>query len=113
MQVANIAIFSKCSCCFGNICYNLDAREAEVKDSGKVNVRRDRFLRLAEKRVDRAVDAIRLVGNLSDLGNYEYSADEAKRVIGALENELGDVKVRFRSAGARASRRHFSLGVDE
>ena len=84
-----------------------------MKESGKVNVKRDRFLRLAEKRVDRAVDAIRLVGNLSDPGNYEYSADEAKRVVGALESELGDVKLRFRSAAARTSKRQFSLGGDE
>lgn len=84
-----------------------------MKEVVKVNVKRDRFLRLAEKRVDRAVDAIRLVGNLSDPGNYEYSADEAKRVIGALESELGEVKFRFRSAAARANRRQFSLGGGE
>lgn len=84
-----------------------------MTEAGKPNVKRDRFLRLAEKRVARAVDAIRLVGNLSDPGNYEYSADEAKRVVGALESELGDVKLRFRSAAARTSRRQFSLGGDE
>lgn len=77
-----------------------------MRDSG---LRRDRFLRLAGKRVDRAVDAIRLVGNLSDPGNYQYSPEEAKKVIAALENELGDVKARFRSATARMERRRFSL----
>ena len=44
-----------------------------------MNLKRDRFLRLADKRVNAALNKIRLVGNLSDTRNYEYTDEEKKK----------------------------------
>lgn len=57
----------------------------------------DRFRRLAEKRVNDLLDKFRLVGNLSDRRNYDYTEDQAKQIIRALESELKDLKSRFQS----------------
>jgi hypothetical protein len=53
------------------------------------------FLRLFDSRIDKAVDTVRLVGNLTDNSNYEYSLDyfklrldEVKEAIAAVEARL-------------------------
>ncbi len=60
--------------------------------------KRDRFVRLANKRVNAAIKAIRLVGNLSNRGNYEYTNEDAAAIARALERELKELRRRFGSA---------------
>ena len=40
-----------------------------------------KFVELATKRVNKALDQIRLVGNLSNRMTYEYSEEEAKKIL--------------------------------
>ena len=47
-------------------------------------------------RVARAIKDLRLIGNLSNRRNYDYSDAESKRVIKTLEVELEDLKAKFR-----------------
>ena len=49
---------------------------------------RDRFVRLAESRVNKAIKSIRLIGNLSNKNNYSYTDKDAKQIIRALDKEL-------------------------
>lgn len=62
--------------------------------------RRERFVALAEARTDKAIHAIRLVGNLANKSNYEYDEGDANQIVRALEQELRAVKSRFRDAAA-------------
>lgn len=61
---------------------------------------RKKFVELAEKRVNRAIKDIRLIGNLSNKSNYAYSADDVKKIHSALKSALEDMKKRFESTGA-------------
>lgn len=54
----------------------------------------DKFLRLAPKWVQVALDAMDRVSNLSTK-NYEYSEHEADRIISALRNRLAEVETRL------------------
>ena len=63
--------------------------------------RRKRFLDLATQRVDRAENAIRLVGNLANKSNYEYNESEVKQIITALQDALQAVKVKFKSSSKK------------
>ena len=54
-----------------------------------------KFRELAEKRVVKAIKAIRLVGNLSNRTNYSYTEEEAKKIVSALQKEIAVVKRRF------------------
>lgn len=54
----------------------------------------DRFLRLATSRVQRALDAIEMVGRLSSSAN-EYSEHEARRIIESLSEQVADVERRL------------------
>ena len=58
--------------------------------------KRDNFIRLAEGRVTRAIDSIRVIGNLSNRSNYEYSEEDSKRIIDALQSEINALKVQFK-----------------
>lgn len=59
---------------------------------------REKFVELAEKRVTRAIKDIRLIGNLSNRNNYEFSDDDVTKIIVTLEKEIRDVKNRFRQS---------------
>jgi hypothetical protein len=56
---------------------------------------RERFVRLAEKRVTRLIKDIRLVGNLSNKSNYSYTQDDANKILKAIESELKTLRHRF------------------
>jgi hypothetical protein len=62
----------------------------------KVSEKRDNFIRLAEGRVARAIDSIRVIGNLSNRSNYEYTEEDSKRIIDALQSEITALKVQFK-----------------
>jgi ABC-type Fe3+-hydroxamate transport system substrate-binding protein len=56
---------------------------------------RERFIDLANKRVTAAILQLRLVGNLANRKNYEYDADDAKKIIRTLQAEMNALKARF------------------
>jgi predicted membrane protein len=70
--------------------------------------KRDRFVRLAVKRVNRAIKDLRLIGNLSNRSVYEYTDEDARKIIKALQKELDTIRARFSSTG-EASENEFSL----
>lgn len=59
--------------------------------------RRERFVTLAEARTDRALKAIRLLGNLSNRSNYEYTDVDVAQIVKALEIEVTSLKTQFAS----------------
>jgi hypothetical protein len=67
-----------------------------------LSVKRDKFVELAEARVSRAMQAIRVVGNLSNRNNYEYSDDDVKKIVKALSSEIEAMQGRFRSSDSKA-----------
>ena len=60
-----------------------------------IGYKKRKFIELANKRVNKALKYINLVGNLSNTNNYEYTQDEVKQIIRALENEIQICKERF------------------
>ena len=64
--------------------------------------KRDKFVRLAEARVSKAMQAIRLVGNLNNRSAYDYSEDDLKKIVKALNSEVDAMAARFRQTEGRA-----------
>jgi hypothetical protein len=62
--------------------------------------KRDKFVRLAEQRVNRALREIRLIGNLSNRAAYTSTEDDVKKIFRALQKELETAKARFGDADA-------------
>lgn len=64
-------------------------------------MKREKFVLLAEKRVNNAINAIRVVGNLSNSNLYEYSEKDVAKIIHALKSELDNVHAKFKSGGTK------------
>lgn len=64
----------------------------------KNSSRREKFVKLAEQRVPKAIKAIKLVGNLSNRSNYSYTDEDVRKILKALREELDDLKTRFESS---------------
>lgn len=61
----------------------------------------DRFRRLAEARVNRAINDIRLIGNLSNRNNYDFTAEEVEKIFRMLDGEVKKARSRFVLHGRR------------
>ncbi len=57
--------------------------------------KRSAFKRLATNRLNYTLKGIRLLGNLSNRNNYDYTEKDIKIIFGALEEELRLNKARF------------------
>lgn len=69
---------------------------------------REKFVRLANKRVNSAIKAIELIGNLSNRSNYDYTQEDAEKIFLALNKELKMCRERFGNAGGKRETK-FSL----
>ena len=55
----------------------------------------EKFKRLATQRGERILKDLRLLANLSNRKNYEYTDTEVKRLFGAIEEELKSARYSF------------------
>ncbi len=67
--------------------------------SPRVASKLGRFERLAERRVTETLHRFRLVGNLSNRHNYEYTDDHIRQILEALDAGMRQLKQRFRNEG--------------
>lgn len=70
---------------------------------------RDKFVRLATKRVNNAIKAINLIGNLSNKSNYDYTDEDVAKIFRALQAEIGACKKRFDMASSSGGKDAFTL----
>ena len=66
--------------------------------SGKPNKRnaREKFVKLANRRVTKVIKDLRLIGNLANRRAYKYDDADAKKITRTLQRELDILKARFR-----------------
>ncbi len=76
---------------------------------------RQRFVRLANKRVANAMDAIRLIGNLSNRSSYDYSEQDVEKIFQALTMRLRKTELMFKLSSQRkpSEQNAFSLSDDD
>ena len=60
--------------------------------------KRERFVELAEKRVNRCIDLIQMISKLSNRSSYEYEKADYAQIMRALNKELRACKTRFEDA---------------
>lgn len=61
--------------------------------------KQEKFVRLAENRTNKALEMIRLIGNLANKSVYEYSEEDVSKIFNALESELSLAKKQFNDVG--------------
>lgn len=55
----------------------------------------EKFKRIAENRTNRIIDQIRVLGNLSNTSNYEFTMDEVDQIFKSIQAELKNTKELF------------------
>ena len=70
--------------------------------------KRAKFVELANKRVTKCVKDLKLVGNLANKANYDFSEEDAKKIVRALQREVDSIRARFSEKGS-SSGLEFSL----
>jgi hypothetical protein len=65
------------------------------------NTDREKFVRLATKRVSNALKAMQLIGNLSNRSNYDYTVADVQKIFKALHDELYASRRKFDTAQKR------------
>ena len=61
----------------------------------KMSKNREKFVELAEKRVQKTIKSMRLIGNLSNKTNYSYDETDLKKIFNVLNKEMALVKKKF------------------
>jgi hypothetical protein len=65
--------------------------------------KRAKFRELAEKRTNKALEAVRLIGNLSNRQAYAYEDAEVRKIVKALRDAVTEVEARFGKSSSRGA----------
>lgn len=71
-----------------------------MKGGINMTIKHDKFVSLAEKRVNNTLKNIKLIGNLSNKNNYHYSDEEVKKIINVLRTAIKEVEQQFNTASS-------------
>lgn len=69
----------------------------------------EKFVRLGEYRMNKAIDAIGRLENLANKSSYEYTAEQVEAMFLVLESKVAEVKRKFTPAKAKGNAT-FSFG---
>lgn len=64
--------------------------------------KRQKFVALAEARVNKALKDIQLIGNLSNSAAYEFTDTDVKKIFGTLQKATEQARSRFSTSGEAA-----------
>lgn len=78
--------------------------EAATPEVKPVETKAAKFARLANLRVNKALDAIANIGGLASKSNYEYTPAQVGALFGALESELSRLQTKFKDPEAVAAK---------
>jgi hypothetical protein len=67
----------------------------------------ERFIRLAEARVNKIIKMVHLLGNLSWSSNYSYTQRQVEQIFTTLQTELDKARKRF--AAGKTGKQRFTL----
>ena len=63
-----------------------------------MSTKREKFVLLAERRVIKTIQSMRLIGNLSNRNNYQFTDADVEKIVSTLQSELNSLKMQFKSS---------------
>ena len=72
--------------------------QIEVKNVSKSNIKRDRFVRIAERRVNRIFENLDNLGKCSNKRNYEYHEADIRKIFREIERKVKETKLLFKGS---------------
>jgi len=73
-------------------------------NTGNMGPKRDRFVRIVERRVNILLDGFDSLGKCANRRNYEYSDDDVKKIFGQLEIKIKEIKHLFKNSNQKKNR---------
>ena len=67
-----------------------------------MSTKREKFVELAEARVNKTLKDLQLIGNLSNRSAYDFNESDIRKMFGALQKALDAAKGRFSRDGDSA-----------
>ena len=59
------------------------------------HIKRDKFELIAEKRVSKILNDLRLLGNCSNRNNYEYKQEEVQQMFEVIRNAVKETQKKY------------------
>lgn len=81
-----------------------------VIENKKTESRAEKFVRVGEYRMNKALDAIGRLENLANRSSYEYTEEQVEAMFSVLENRVVSVKAKFTVTESREDT-SFSFGT--
>ena len=78
-----------------NVTVNGAGTQDEEPAAKNNETKAEKFIRLGEYRMNKAIDAIGRLEHLANRSAYEYTAEQVEAMFGALENKVAGVKAKF------------------
>ena len=74
-----------------------------------ISDKRRKFAELGTNRVNKAINDIRLIGNLSNKANYDYNDDDVRQIIKALREAINEAESRFKKSQGKSEDNGFRI----
>ena len=68
-----------------------------------METKRDKFIRLAENRMENVLKGISLLGNLANTSNYEYTEADSAKIIKTLKKAVAELERKYTSSQTKTS----------
>lgn len=82
--------------------------DSDSRDNSRnMESKRERFVRIVERRVNNILDDFDSLGKCSNRKNYKYSDEDVKRIFGEIDNKIKEIKLLYRNSHER--KRKFRL----
>lgn len=66
-----------------------------LKKEDLIQKKQENFKRIAESRTNKIIDAISLLGNLSNRSYYDYTQEQIEAMFDAIQDELNNQRLKF------------------
>jgi len=81
----------------------MDADNSGVSHTRADDRKHAKFRELAEKRTNKALEAVRLIGNLSNRQAYAYEDAQVRKIVRALRDAITEVEAKFGKSSSRGA----------
>ena len=82
-------------------------RDNDTVKPQNIDKNRERFIKIAERRVNMILDNLDSLGRCSNRKNYEYSEQDIRKIFGEIEKKIKETKALF--TGKSKNKRRFKL----
>lgn len=87
-----------------------NAGEQDAEPVAKANeTKAEKFIRIGEYRMNKAMDAIGRLENLANKSAYEYTPEQVEAMFSVLESKIAEIKTKF--TAAKKENAVFSFGA--